>query len=129
LKNHVSLIGNLGFDPELKTAGSTTVCNLRVATTDKWRDKATGELKEETEWHNVEVWGKLGETCAKNLRKGHLVGVEGRNKTEKWDDKVTGAKRERTKVVADRVHFLNRAGRSGGGDDAGELDGSPIPVE
>lgn len=111
--NKVILVGNLGADPELKyTPASKAVCNLRVATSESWKDKASGEKKESTEWHRVTVWGDLGENCAKYLAKGRTVYVEGRLQTRSYDK--DGQKHYSTDIVADKVVFL------GGGEGKGE---------
>jgi single-strand DNA-binding protein len=104
--NKVILIGFLGADPELRhTTQGTAIAVLRVATSRRWSDK-DGERREETEWHDVEVWGKQGEAAGEHLAKGRHVYVEGRLKTDAWTDKQTGQKRYRTKVVAEQVTFL-----------------------
>jgi single-strand DNA-binding protein len=112
--NKVILIGNLGKDPEVRyTQGGQAVANLRIATSRSWTDKQSGQRKEETEWHDVEVWGKQAEQCGEYLAKGRQVFVEGRLKTDKWQDKQSGQERSRVKVVADSVRFLG--GRGAGG--------------
>lgn len=128
MKNSVSLIGNLGADPELKRAGDQSVVSFRVATTRRWKTQS-GERRETTDWHSVEVWGKQAELCAKYLSKGHLVGIEGRLQTDQWEDKATGQKRERTKVVASEVHFLHRSSRGTADAGIGDLEPGPIPVD
>lgn len=103
--NKVILIGNLGQDPETRnTQGGQTVCNLRVATTDKYKDRE-GAWVDRTEWHTVTVWGKQAEACGQYLHKGKQVYVEGRLQTRKWQDKE-GKDRYSTEVVADNVRFL-----------------------
>ncbi len=114
--NKVILIGNLGKDPEVRyTQGGQAVANLRIATSRSWTDKQSGQRKEETEWHDVEVWGKQAEQCGEYLAKGRQVYVEGWLKTDKWQDKTSGQERSRVKVVADSVRFLGGrgAGRPG----------------
>ncbi len=119
--NKVILVGNLGKDPEVRyTAGGQAVANLRIATSRSWTDKQSGQKKEETEWHDVEVWGKQAEQCGEYLAKGRQVYVEGRLKTDKWQDKQSGQDRFRVKVVADTVRFL-------GGGGAGAGRGAPRP--
>lgn len=114
--NKVIIVGNLGKDPESRQAGQSTVCALRIATSHKWKAK-DGTAKEETEWHDVEVWGHQAQACAQYLAKGRQVYVEGRLKTEKWQDKA-GGERYRTKVVADAVRFLGgKGGAEAGGDE------------
>jgi len=102
--NKVIIIGNLGADPELRYAGDRAVCNLSVATTDAWKDKASGEKKEKTEWHRVAVWGATAENCAKYLQKGRSVYVEGRLETRSYEK--DGVRRYSTDIIADRVQFL-----------------------
>jgi single-strand DNA-binding protein len=121
--NKVILVGNLGKDPEVRyTSGGQAVANLRIATSRSWTDKQSGQRKEETEWHDVEVWGKQAEQCGEFLAKGRQVYVEGRLKTDSWDDKQSGQKRFRIKVVADTVRFL---GGGGGGPRAAGGAGGP----
>jgi single-strand DNA-binding protein len=113
--NKVTILGRLGKDPELKTLQNGSVANLSVATTEKWTDK-DGQKQERTEWHRVNVWGKLAEICAQNLSKGRTVYVEGKLQTRSWDD--NGVKKFATEVIADKVIFLDQpkpAQQSGGG--------------
>ncbi len=113
--NKVILVGNLGKDPEVRyTSGGQAVASLRIATSRSWTDKASGQRKEETEWHDVEVWGKQAEQCGEYLAKGRQVYVEGRLKTDKWQDKQSGQDRFRVKVVADTVRFLGGGAGAGG---------------
>lgn len=100
----VILIGYLGADPELKQAGETSLCNLRVATTEKWGKE--GARQEHTEWHSVTVWREMAENCAKYLTKGRQVYIEGRLQTRSWEDKETKKKVYRTEIIADKVVFL-----------------------
>jgi single-strand DNA-binding protein len=104
--NKVILVGFLGADPELKhTSQGLAIAMLRVATSRSWSDK-DGERQEETEWHDVEVWGKQAEAAGEHLAKGRQIYVEGRLKTDAWTDKQSGQKRYRTKIVAEQVTFL-----------------------
>ena len=120
--NKVILIGNLGKDPEVRyTSGGQAVASIRIATSRSWTDKQSGQRKEETEWHDVEVWGKQAEQCGEYLSKGRQVYVEGRLKTDKWQDKQSGQDRYRVKVVADTVRFL------GGGGGGGQRSAGPRP--
>jgi single-strand DNA-binding protein len=113
--NKVILIGNLGQDPESRTTpGGTTVTNIRLATSESWRDKQSGEMKEQTEWHTVVMWNKLGEIAAEYLRKGSQVYIEGRLQTRKWQDKQ-GNDRYSTEVVASEMQMLGGRGGGGGG--------------
>ena len=128
--NKVMLIGNLGKDPEVRyTSGGQAVANLRIATSRSWTDKQSGQRKEETEWHDVEVWGKQAEQCGEYLAKGRQVFVEGRLKTDKWQDKTSGQERSRVKIVADSVRFLGGrgAGGPGGGGGGGMRGGGHGP--
>jgi single-strand DNA-binding protein len=112
--NKVILVGNLGKDPEVRyTSGGQAVASLRVATSRSWLDKQSGQRKEETEWHEVEVWGKQAEHCGEYLSKGRQVYVEGRLKTDKWQDKQSGQDRYRVKIVGDTVRFLGGGGQGG----------------
>jgi len=114
--NKVILVGNLGADPELKyTPSSRPLCNLRIATTEVYKDKS-GQRQEKTEWHRVTVWGDQAENCSKYLAKGRSVYIEGRLQTRSYDKE--GQKHYATDVVADRVVFLG-----GGGGAAGEGGG------
>ena len=111
--NRVMLIGNLGADPEMRYLPSgDAVANIRIATTESWKDKASGEKKEETEWHRVSFFGKLAEITGEYLKKGSAVYVEGRIKTRKWQDK-DGQDRYSTEVVADRMQMLGSRGGMG----------------
>lgn len=105
--NDVTLIGNLGKDPEVRfTEGGSAVASFSVATSRGWTDKQSGQRKEETEWHSVEVWGKQAEACGQYLAKGRQVYVQGRIKTDTWKDKESGEDRRRVKIVAHNVRFL-----------------------
>src|SRR5471032_3132970 len=110
--NKVILIGNLGADPETRAMPSgMTVANLRVATSENWRDKQSGEQQERTEWHRVALFGRLGEVAAEYLRKGSQVYIEGKLRTRKWQDKQ-GVERFSTEIIGDEMLMLG--GRSGG---------------
>jgi len=111
--NKVILIGNLGQDPESRTTpGGTTVTNIRIATSESWRDKQSGEMKEQTEWHTVVLWSRLGEIAAEYLKKRSQVYIEGRLQTRKWQDKQ-GNDRYTTEIVAGEMQMMG--GRGGGG--------------
>lgn len=105
--NKVILIGNLGKDPELKRTSydNTAVVNFSIATTEKYTDKA-GNSKDKTEWHNIIVWNKQAENCAKYLTKGSPVYIEGKLQTRSWEDKE-GNKKYTTEIVANKVQFLS----------------------
>ena len=105
--NRVQLIGRLGKDPESKfTPTGKRVAHFSVAISNRWKSKE-GDAKEYTEWVNVEAWGRLGEVCQEYLKKGSLVYLEGRLKTEKYDDKE-GETKYYTKVVALSLQFLDK---------------------
>ncbi len=104
--NKAILVGHLGKAPELRQVGGRPFCVLSVATSRRWTDKASGDRRERTEWHNVEVWGELAEQCGKFLATGRLVYLEGRIETERWSDRATGHDRQRVKIVASTVRFL-----------------------
>jgi single-strand DNA-binding protein len=125
--NKVILIGNLGQDPETRTTpGGTTVTNLRLATSESWRDKTSGEMKEQTEWHTIVMWGRLGEIGAEYLRKGSQVYIEGRLQTRKWQDKATGNDRYATEVVASEMQMLGgRGGAAAGAPETRDRRGAP----
>lgn len=104
--NRVTIIGNLGKDPELRYAPSgDAICNITVATTESWKDKATGEKREQTEWHRIAFFGKLAEIAGQYLRKGASVYVEGKLQTRKWQDK-NGQDRYTTEIRADEMKML-----------------------
>lgn len=104
--NKVILIGNLGKDPETRYLPSgDAVANISIATTEKWKDKASGEMKEATEWHRINFFGKLAEIAGQYLKKGAPVYIEGRIRTRKWQDK-DGQDKYSTEIVADRMQML-----------------------
>jgi single-strand DNA-binding protein len=116
--NKVILVGNLGADPETKYLPSgDAVTNIRLATTDRWKDKASGEMKEATEWHRIAFFGRLAEIAGEYLKKGSQVYVEGRIRTRKWQDKE-GQDRYSTEIVADTMQMLGS--RAGSGEPRGE---------
>jgi single-strand DNA-binding protein len=119
--NKVILIGNLGADPETRAMPSgTTVANLRIATSESWKDRQSGEQQERTEWHRVALFGRLAEVAAEYLRKGSQVYIEGSLRTRKWQDKQ-GNERYSTEIVASDMQMLGgRAGGAGAGMPSGE---------
>ena len=120
--NKVILVGNLGRDPEVRySPDGAAICNVSIATTSQWKDKTSGERKEETEWHRVVFYGRLAEIAGEYLKKGRSVYVEGRLKTRKWQDKE-GQERSTTEVIADQMQMLG--GREGGGMGGGGPGGS-----
>ena len=118
--NKIILVGNLGRDPEMRSfPNGDQVANITIATTDKWKDKATGDMKEATEWHRVVFNGRLAEIAGQYLRKGSQVYIEGSLRTRKWTDK-DGAEKSTTEVRADQMQMLSsRQGTGGGGDEGG----------
>ena len=143
--NKVILVGNLGRDPEIRTLNSgDRVANLRIATSETWRDKASGERKEKTEWHRVVIFNKnLAEVAEKYLRKGSKVYVEGALQTRKWTDK-DGVEKYSTEVVLQNFRgeltmldtrgeggsAMTRSGSSGGGmSEPGNFDRSEMDDE
>lgn len=114
--NEAKIIGHLGRDPETKTLPSgDAVTNFSVATTEKWKDKTTGEQKEATEWHRIAMFGKLAEIAAKYLHKGSLVYVSGKLVTRKWND--NGVDKYSTEIKADTLKMLG-----------GKQDGASAPA-
>jgi single-strand DNA-binding protein len=129
--NKVILVGNLGRDPDVRyMPDGNALCNLNLATTYSWKDKASGDKKEETEWHRVTLRNRLAEIAGEYLKKGAPVYIEGRLRTRKWTDKEN-IERYTTEIVADSMQLLGSRGgsgspggeRSGGGDAMG--DGEP----
>ena len=113
--NKVILLGNLGADPETRyTASGSAVTNIRMATTDSWRDKQSGERQERTEWHRVVFFGRLAEIAAEYLRKGSQCYVEGQIRTNKWQGQ-DGQDRYSTEIVASDMQMLGSRGSGGGG--------------
>ena len=121
--NKVIIVGNLGRDPEMRTFPSgDQVANVTIATTDKWKDKQTGEPKEHTEWHRVVFNGRLAEIVGQYLRKGSQVYVEGSLRTRKWTDQA-GVEKYSTEIRADQMQMLgSRQGMGGGGAQGGDYD-------
>ncbi len=117
--NKVIIVGNVGGDPETRYMPSgSAVTNVTVATNESWKDKASGEQKERTEWHRVVMFNRLGEIAAEYLRKGSQVYIEGKLRTNKWQDK-SGNDRYTTEIIADEMQMLGGRGGSGGGNVGG----------
>jgi single-strand DNA-binding protein len=116
--NKVILVGNLGKDPEVRYAPSgAAICNITLATSRNWKDKTSGEKREETEWHRVVFYDKLAEIAGEYLKKGRPVYVEGRLKTRKWTDK-DGIEKYTTEIIAEEMQLLGgREGGASAGDD------------
>ena len=131
--NKVTIIGNLGKDPEVRYMPSgAAICSLRIATTRTWKDKTSGDRQEETEWHSVSLFDRLAEIANEYLKKGRSVYIEGRLKTRKWTDKE-GIERYSTEIVANDLVLLGSreggAGGSTGGDEAGEAPQRSAPAQ
>jgi single-strand DNA-binding protein len=125
--NKVIIVGNLGRDPEMRSFPSgDRVANVTIATTDRWKDKTSGEMKEATEWHRVVFNGRLAEIAGEYLRKGSQVYIEGSLRTRKWTDK-DGVEKYTTEIRADQMQMLGK--REGMGspssDDDGGYDNAP----
>ena len=113
--NKVILVGNLGADPETRYMPSgSAVTNIRLATSESWRDKESGEQQERTEWHRVVLFGRLGEVAAEYLSKGRQVYIEGRIRTNKWQDR-DGNDRYTTEIVANEMQMLGGRADAGAG--------------
>jgi single-strand DNA-binding protein len=125
--NKVILLGNLGRDPEVRyAADGAAIANVSIATTSRYKDKASGDMKEDTEWHRVVFFGRLAEIASEYLKKGRPVYVEGRLRTRKWQDQ-SGQERYTTEIVADQMQLLGgRDGAPAGGppDDGGSMASS-----
>ena len=127
--NKVILVGNLGRDPEVRySPDGAAVCNVSIATTSNWKDKTSGERREETEWHRVVFYNRLAEIAGEYLKKGRPIYVEGRLKTRKWQNKE-GVDQYTTEIVADQMQMLGGRdggdGGMGGGMGGGESQGAP----
>lgn len=121
--NKVIIVGNVGRDPETRYMPSgDAVTNISVATSDRYKDKQTGEMKENTEWHRIAFFGKLAEIAGQYLKKGSQVYVEGRLRTRKWTDQ-SGQEKYSTEIIADSMQMLGA--RMAGSGDAGDRSKSP----
>ncbi|HLU79321.1 MAG TPA: single-stranded DNA-binding protein [Burkholderiaceae bacterium] len=126
--NKVILVGNLGRDPEVRySPDGAAICNVSLATTSTWKDRNTGERREETEWHRVVFYNRLAEIAGEYLRKGRSIYVEGRIKTRKWQDKETGQDRYSTEIIADQMQMLGGRGDEMGGG-GGDFSQAPAPA-
>jgi single-strand DNA-binding protein len=113
--NKVMLIGNITKDPQSRTTPSgQNVTTFSMATNSRWKDKNTGEMKEDSQFHNIVAWGRTGEVLTQYARKGSKIFVEGRLQTRSWDDQQTGQKRYTTEIVLDNVILLDRKNSTGG---------------
>ena len=121
--NKVILVGNLGADPETRyTASGSAITSIRIATSEQWKDKQTGENQERTEWHRVKFFGRLAEIAGEYLKKGRQVYVEGSLRTDKYTDKE-GVERYSTDIIANEMQMLGGPGEGGGGGGAGRAMG------
>ena len=111
--NKVILVGNLGADPETRyTPSGTAITSIRIATSESWKDKTSGEQQERTEWHRVKFFGRLAEIAAEYLKKGGQVYVEGKLRTDEYEK--DGFKRYSTDIIADEMQMLGSRGGAGG---------------
>lgn len=118
--NKAMLLGRMAGDPQTRsTTTGQNVASFGVATNRRWKDRNSGEMKEDVQFHNIVAWGKLGDICAQYMHKGMKVLVEGRIQNRSWDDQQTGQKKYRTEIVADNIIMLDSKGGSGGGPSAG----------
>jgi single-strand DNA-binding protein len=126
--NKAILIGHLGADPETRyTPSGTAVANIRVATTEQWKDRQSGEQQERTEWHRIVAFNRLAEIIGEYLKKGSQVYIEGKLQTRKWQDQ-SGNDRYTTEIVANDMQMLGgRGGGGSGGDSARGGGGGPAP--
>jgi single-strand DNA-binding protein len=125
--NKVILVGNLGADPETRHLPSgEAVTNARLATTDKWKDKASGEMKEQTEWHSLSFFGRLAEIAGEYLKKGSAVYIEGSIRTRKWVDKE-GKERYSTEIKVAELQMLG--GKSEGGGAGRDANNASRPTQ
>jgi len=132
--NKVILVGNLGRDPEIRyTPSGTAVANFTIATSERWKDKQSGEMQERTEWHRIVAWSRLGEICGEYLAKGRQVYIEGKLQTRSWEK--DGVTRYTTEIVATEMKMLGQRGEgggtarssSGGSEPVDEYSGPPLP--
>ena len=128
--NKVILVGNLGQKPEMRyTATQAAVANISIATTESWKDKESGEMRDKTEWHRVVYFGKLAEIVEKYLDKGSSVYIEGKLQTRKWQDK-SGADRWTTEIVGNELTMLgSRAANSNNASMQSNESESPFPQD
>ena len=127
--NKVILVGNLGQKPEMRyTATQSAVANLSIATTESWKDKESGEMRDKTEWHRVVYFGKLAEIVEKYLDKGSTVYIEGKLQTRKWQDK-NGADRWTTEIVGSELTMLGSKSSSSNSPITSDQSESPFPED
>ncbi len=115
--NKVMLIGNITNDIQTRTTqNGQSVATFSVATNRRWKDQATGELKEDAQFHNIVAWGRLGEICNQYMGKGKKIFIEGRIQTRSWDDQQSGQKKYFTEIVAENIIMLDKKGEPSGGE-------------
>ena len=125
--NKVILVGNLGHKPEIKTTNSgTSVTTLRIATSDRRKDKATDQWVDQVEWHSVIAFGNTADNCGRYLDKGRQIYVEGKLQTRKWQDKE-GKDRWSTEVLANRIQFLGSKNDSGSQSSGENFNSDTVP--
>jgi len=123
--NKAILIGSLGRDPEVRMAGTAKVASFSIACNESWKDKATGEKHEKTEWLNIVAWRGLADVAERYFRKGSRVYIEGRITTRTWEDKNGGGKRSTTEILADEILMLDGK-RDGSDERRAEPSGDPV---
>ncbi len=125
--NKVILVGRLGAEPESRAfPDGGSICNLRLATSESWKDRQTGERKERTEWHRVTLRNRLGEIAQQYLHKGSQVYIEGRIQTRKWQDQ-SGQDRYSTEIIGNEMRMLDSKGASDGGQGGYQQQSAPAP--
>lgn len=125
--NKVILVGRLGQDPEVKyTPSGVAVANFSIATSEEWKDKNTGEKKEDTQWHKIVIWRRLAEVAGEYLHKGSQVYIEGKLQTRSWEDKE-GNKRYTTEIIVRDLIMLDSKGQAQDSGPAGTNPGDPAP--
>jgi single-strand DNA-binding protein len=123
--NKVILVGNLGRDPEVRySPDGAAICNVSIATTSSWKDKASGERREETEWHRVVFYNRLAEVVGEYMKKGRPLYIEGRLKTRKWQNKE-GVDQYTTEIIADQMQMLGGRDGAEGGSMGGGGESAP----
>lgn len=126
--NKVMLIGNVGQDPEIRyLEGNAKVAQFRLATTERYKDRASGENRESTEWHTIVAWRNSADVVERFVKKGTQVYVEGRLRTREWTDQ-TGGKRRSTEIMVDNLQLLGRRSDNPGAQDGGYAAPAPAPA-
>ena len=126
--NKVMLIGNVGQDPEIRyLEGNAKVAQFRLATTERYKDRASGENRESTEWHTIVAWRNSADVVERFVKKGTQVFVEGRLRTREWTDQ-TGGKRRSTEIMVDNLQLLGRRSDNPGAQDGGYAAPAPAPA-